>query len=353
MLNINEIDLIKRYINGNVDAIDTAFVESLFSEGVTNSGLRNNLEKEWERDSQNDVVSEVVLNSMLDRVHHLIRNKENLKKKRFISRFVHTFSKVAAILILPLLMAGGLTFGYLVKSSDAIQEQFASTVIHAPMGSRISFNLPDGTSGWLNSGSSLTYNIPFTNNRQVNIEGEGWFDVAHDQKHPFEVSAGSSKIKVLGTSFNISAYPESEFIEIVLQQGKVDFYQDIMAEKITMAPSQKLVFSKGEINIVKTDPYKYKSWTEGKLVFRGDNMAEVARRIERWYNVKVILADQELEKYSFRATFEDDSLEEVLRLLGMTSPIDYQIAPRIINTDGTIEKLIVSLYKRGNKKGNN
>ena len=79
-------------------------------------------------------------------------------------------------------------------------------------------------------------------------------------------------------------------------------------------------------------------------------MEEVAKRIERWYNVKIVLADKDLENYSFRATFEDDSLEEVLRLIGLTSPIDYKISPRIMKPDGTIEKMIVSLYKRVNKK---
>jgi ferric-dicitrate binding protein FerR (iron transport regulator) len=219
------------------------------------------------------------------------------------------------------------------------------------MGSRVSFNLPDGTKGWLNSGSSLTYFLPFKSNRNFVLIGEAWFDVTRDQQHPFEISAGKSKVKVLGTSFNVSAYQEAQYIEVVLQHGQVEFYRESNSEKITMAPSQKLVFRNGEVEMTTTDPSKYESWTEGKLVFRGDNMAEVARRIERWYNVKVVLEDKDLETYSFRATFEDDSLEEVMRLLSLTSPIDYKIAPRVMNPDGTIDKVIVSLYKRASKRG--
>jgi len=353
MLNHTEIEQIERYINGTADANDISFVESLFSHGAQSFGLRNHLEEEWESGNHKDILSEEILNGMLDRVHHLIRNKEDQKRKLFAYRFVRTFSKVAATLFLPLLLAGGLTIGYLLKSSDATLEQSVNSVIHAPMGSRVSFNLPDGTKGWLNSGSSLTYSIPFNSNRNVALNGEAWFDVTHDQNHPFEISAGKSKVKVLGTIFNVSAYQEAQYIEVVLQQGKVEFYQDNQSEKVTMAPSQKLVFSNGKVDVTTTDPSKYEAWTEGKLVFRGDNMAEVARRIERWYNVKVILEDQDLEKYSFRATFEDDSLEEVLRLLGLTSPIDYKMAPRVMKPDGTIEKVIVSLYKRATKKSNN
>jgi ferric-dicitrate binding protein FerR (iron transport regulator) len=94
------------------------------------------------------------------------------------------------------------------------------------------------------------------------------------------------------------------------------------------------------------DPSKYKGWTDGKLIFRGDNMAEVARRIERWYDVKIEMADSELNHFSFRATFDDDSLIDVLKLLSMTSPIEYKIFPRIQLQDGTYQKEKVILYKR-------
>ena len=91
---------------------------------------------------------------------------------------------------------------------------------------------------------------------------------------------------------------------------------------------------------------QYYTTDKCKLVFRGDDMAEVARRIERWYNVKVELADKELERFSFRATFEDDSLEEVLTLLSMTSPIQYKIIPRELNSNGTYQKQRVILFKK-------
>ena len=353
MLNQNEIERIERYISGIADKNDTVFVETLFSHGQENSGLRNRLEKDWEGDHQKTTPSEADLNRMLDRVHHIIRNKENQKRKLLVHQVSYFYNKVAAILLLPLIIVGGLTFSYFGKFSNITVEQSVSSVIHAPMGSRVSFNLPDGTVGWLNSGSSLTYSLPFNDNRKITLDGEAWFDVTHNGKSPFEISAGNSKVKVLGTSFNVSAYRGAQYIEVVLQNGKVEFYPDNLSQKVDMAPSQKLVFSKDKTELTITDPSKYKAWTDGKLIFRGDNMAEVAGRIERWYNVKVILADQNLEKFSFRATFEDDSLEEVLHLLGMTSPIGYKIVPRVMKSDGTFEKVIVTLYKKANKNSIN
>ncbi|MCK9412482.1 MAG: DUF4974 domain-containing protein [Prolixibacteraceae bacterium] len=354
MLNEKEIEQIERYISGEADASNSSFVESLFINGPNNHELLSHLETEWERGNPYDEIpSEMVLNNMLDRVHHLIRNKENQNKKLVVPRLVRAFTKVAAILFLPLVLAGGLTITYLLKSSSSNMEQSANQVIHAPLGSRVSFKLPDGSTGWLNSGSNLTYTLPFNKSRKISLSGEAWFNVTHDQKHPFEINISGSRIKVLGTSFNVSAYQETQYIEVVLQQGKVEFYQDDNSEKVTMEPSQKLIFSNGKVGVGNTDPSKYEAWTEGKLVFRGDNMAEVARRIERWYNVRVILVDRDLDRYSFRATFEDDSLEEVLRLLGKTSPIEFTITPSFMKPDGTIQKEVVSLFKRGNRKINN
>ena len=116
-----------------------------------------------------------------------------------------------------------------------------------------------------------------------------------------------------------------------------------------MLPSEKLVCRDGNISVSAADPSKYKAWTGGKLIFRADDMLEVARRIERWYNVKVNLADEDLKKFSFRATFEDDTLEEVLRLLSLTSPIGFKISQRVMNSDGSFEKQIVTLFKKSKK----
>jgi ferric-dicitrate binding protein FerR (iron transport regulator) len=228
-----------------------------------------------------------------------------------------------------------------------VAEGPVSSTLFAPLGSRISFSLPDGTKGWLNSGSSMEYSLPFSNNRQINILGEAWFDVAHDESHPFEVTAGNSKVKVLGTKFNLNAYPQDNYVEVVLEEGAVEFSVQGFSKAIAMKPDERLVFSDGAVDINVTDASKYAAWIEGKLVFRGDPMAEVARRIERWYNVDVELVDTEIEKHVIRGTFQDDSLEEVLRYLSMTSPMRYRIVERKILDDGTFQKKKVLFYKRG------
>jgi len=344
MLKENDLEKIERYINGLADDNEKAWVEFQFLNGEDNYTLRHLLKNDWDIMLRDTSPSEVNLSHLLDRVHHIIRKNETLKRQKPLQKFIRIYMKVAAILILPLLVAGGLVYSYLGNHSKTTTDRQVISTIFTPFGARVSFNLPDGTTGMLNSGSHLSYSLPFNNNREVSLDGEAWFEVSRDGNHPFEISTGNSTVKVLGTSFNVSAYPSENYVEVVLQQGKVEFLDNKGDEKVTMLPSERLVFQNGNISKSFTDPAKYNAWTEGKLVFRGDPMAEVARRIERWYNVKIILADSELEKYSFRATFQDDTLEEVLRFLSMTSPIRYRITPRRLLDDGTYEKEKVTIY---------
>lgn len=346
MLEQKEIQRIERYINGKADSSDIAWVEDLISHGHKNQDLKQHLESDWENELQEISLDGVNLNTMLDRVHHLIRVKESQKGKTIIGRITNVYMKIAAILLLPLVVAGSLYFYLNSAPSVEVADQLVSSVIYAPMGSRVSFNLPDGSTGWLNSGSKLTYSLPFSENRKVALEGEAWFDVFHNEKQPFEISAGKSKIRVLGTSFNVSAYKEEKYVEVVLLNGKVEFSDETQSDEIVLKPSERLVFQDNKLEVKAVDPSKFKGWTDGKLIFRGDDMAEVARRIERWYDVKVEIADHDLVHFSFRATFKDDSLEDVLKLLSMTSPIEYKILPRKQLQDGTYEKEKIILHKR-------
>jgi ferric-dicitrate binding protein FerR (iron transport regulator) len=338
--------MIERYISGIADESEKEYIESLFLNGEDNYTLRNLLDKDFKAMLTSDLLSEANLLPILDRIHHNIRVNDIIKKKKPLRRFFNAYMKIAAILMIPLLVSGVLAYNYLGHNRSIKTDKLVNSSIYAPLGSRVSFNLPDGTTGMLNSGSRLSYSLPFSQNRHIKLEGEAWLDVTRDANHPFEISAGNSTVKVLGTRFNLSAYPEEKYVEIVLLEGKVEFQNNNGNEKTIILPSERLVFNEGNIRKYVVDPLKYSAWTEGKLVFRGDPMAEVARRIERWYNVKITIADRDLEKYSFRATFQDDSLEDVLHFLSLTSPIKYKITPRDINIDGTIEKEEIFIYKR-------
>jgi transmembrane sensor len=344
MSNHEESEKIGRYIDGQADESEKTWVESQLMNGEDNSNLKHLLRDDWDNMLRESSPSGVNLDHILDYIHHLVRINESILRQRPGQKIIRIYMIIAAILLLPLLLTGGLLYSYLDNKDKIPTDQQVTTTIFAPLGARVSFNLPDGTTGMLNSGSRLSYSLPFKNNRHVMLEGEAWLDVTQNKEYPFEIKTGNSTVKVLGTIFNISAYPAENYVEVVLQQGKVEFLDYTGDVKATILPSERLTFKNGTITRTVTDPAKYNAWTEGKLVFRGDPMDEVARRIERWYNVQVVLGDKELEKYSFRATFEDDRLNDVLRFLSMTSPIGYRITPRKPQSDGSFGKEVVTFY---------
>jgi transmembrane sensor len=338
MFTQNELEKVTRYINGEADENETRWIESMLLNGEENEELRQLIETDWNHILTDNSYYEAKLKQIKNRIHDRIRSEEYHKRKTLLKKVLRIYSGAAAILLLPLIIAGYAGYTHFKGQTNIPDDQKTGTTIFAPLGSRVSFNLPDGTSGMLNSGSTLTYSIPFSDNRKVNLTGEAWLEVHHDENHPFEITSGSSTVKVLGTKFNISAYPTENYVEVVLEEGKVEYLNREASIDVDMFPQERLVFQAGQISKSITDVEKYNSWTEGKLVFRGDQMSEVARRIERWYNVKVELSDKQLEKYTFRATFIDDSLEDVLRFLSMTSPIKYTVVPSTLLNDGTYEK---------------
>lgn len=346
MFQQSDIEKLIRFNKGISNKEETQYIYSLFLENDRRGKFKQHIRKDFDEYLKNNPDKNYNLSYLLDRVHHTIHKNENQIKQTVVKRIYRWYSVAAAVLLIPILITGGIWFAEQNKEELILAESPVTSTLFAPLGSRISFSLPDGTKGWLNSGSSLEYQLPFNSNRQVAILGEVWFDVAHDADHPFEITAGDSKMKVLGTKFNLNAYPEDNYVEVVLEEGKVEFSTPGLSSGIEMKPDERLVFSDGSISINTTDASKFAAWKEGKLVFRGDPMSEVARRIERWYNVTVQIGDKELEGYIFRGTFQDDSLEEVLRYLSMTSPIRYQIIKRELLDDETIQKRKVILYKK-------
>jgi len=352
MSNKFDFDIIKRYCEEIFDEKDARNIyHSLFSDYERDINFQEHTKAEFFSYLKTELKEENNLSYLLDRIHHAINKNEGMKKRTPLKSVYKWYSAAAAILLMPIIITA---YIWLTASKSnhvavavAVEEEIITSTIHAPLGSRINFTLPDGTVGWLNSGSSLTYSTPFTNNRNVSVSGEVWFNVNKNEQYPFEVYAGTSKIEVTGTKFNVSAYTEEEYVEIILEEGSVIFSNSGFISKVEMKPNERLLLKDGSIDIKDSiDVSKYTAWKEGKIVFRGDSMNEVARRIERWYNVEVVVVDKELDSYVIRGTFQDDSLEEVLHFLSMTSPITYQIIDRTTDNSESIQKKKVLLkYK--------
>ena len=326
--------LIQKYSEGKLNLKEHIDLSEQLSDRQ-NQVAKEILNEDWESQFYLESLPVKDLNPILDRVHHHIRLTERDKSVRI--SWVQGFQRVAAILIVPLLLSF-LGYFYYQFKSPASPVSFAE--IQCPMGVRTKFQLPDGSTGYLNSGSRLKYPVQFIGERKVELSGEAFFDVVHNAEIPFHVNTKNLDIKVLGTTFNVIANEEEQTEEIVLQTGKVDVSSKNGEQLAVMKPNEQLTLNIEKQTTTKNEveASQYTTWKEGKLVFRNEDMLQVARRLSRWYNVEVVVDDRMLDTYTFHATFADEPLDEVLKLLSITTPLSFNEVKRESNQQGVFQK---------------
>lgn len=245
-----------------------------------------------------------------------------------VKKFISIWQNVAAVLILPVCIAGLLIYFDKDASTDIAKANVVIKEMFTPKGVRAKLELADGTDVWLNSNSKIKYSSEFDGEtRNVEITGEAFFDVAHDKNRPFIISARGLKLKVLGTSFNVNTYDENK-IETTLVNGSVELSgHDQMGEPVLLKPGYQAVFhdKSGEIPVSKVKTRYLTAWKDGNILLCDTPMADVITTLERWYGVEVSVTNKSIYKYRFTASLKDKTLSEVLDLLKMSSPLGYKI----------------------------
>lgn len=341
------IEILKRFFEGNYTREDFLEIKKSLQNKNNESEIKRLMQKHWEEYSV-EIEKDITIDRILDKIQHQIYLEERHKAKR--SNLLQIFRRIAAILIVPII----LTFGaYLIlkpKQQQVNSESYAE--IQCPMGARVKFQLPDGTSGFLNSGSSLKYPVVFNETRQVFLSGEAYFDVTPSRHSPFQVQTSNIIVHVLGTKFNIISWPDENVEEVVLESGHLNVNLQDGKPITELFPNQKLSVDLKNQTGTKTNVVasQYTGWKEGKLIFRNEHMEEVAKRLSRWYNADIIIADKELNQYSIHATFEDERLNEVLKLVSLTTPIIYEEEERDMSSEGVVSKRRIILKINPQKK---
>ncbi|MFP4366858.1 MAG: FecR family protein [Bacteroidales bacterium] len=341
-----DYQIIKRYLENQETKADKDKIITWFNTPEAEKELKERSRIYWDTlvRKEHENFNESVILGRIYREIQLKKAGEQSKPYLQITKIVNLFSKVAAVLFIPLLI-------FLFIENDIIkgrQTDLTYMEIHSPVGTRTKFYLPDGSTGWLNGGGSLKYPSDFHGNtRNVNLIGEAYFDIKTNPKKPFEVSGGDLKIIAKGTAFNVAAWHDESEIIIALTEGKIEIVRKDNERSLAgLKPGQLLHYnSEKERSYVKNvDVKKYISWIEGKLIFRDDPLGEVVRRLNRWYNVNIIIKDDTLHKYEYVATFEDENLDEVLKMLALSGPIKYKEIPRNQFPDGKFQKRTIELY---------
>ena len=176
---------------------------------------------------------------------------------------------------------------YLSESKVDPKEKMVYNTLVVPRGKRSSLQLPDGSKVWVNAGSVLRFPSTFASEkRMIQVQGEIYIEVVRDESKPFYVQTPKFTVNVLGTSFNVSAYSDEELQSVVLVKGQVAVKTE-MNEEIKLIPNQKLEMNDHKNKVVPVDVYDYTSWKDGILQFKGETVAEVLKRLSRYYNVEI------------------------------------------------------------------
>ncbi|MDD2793431.1 MAG: FecR family protein [Sediminibacterium sp.] len=354
--NADELVLLQELLNGNAEwqAIYDHLIEFCNSKPVPSNEHRLRGEDAYLNH----------INRLKENVSDFEAEKETeisipeLRVKKRYMKWVQLAGSMAAVLIL-------FYFTYYTSpSGDAslANNELPHNEVKVGHGSKSKIQLPDGTQVWLNSGSKLTYEGSFKGGlREVALDGEAYFDVTSDPKHPFIVHTSNIDIKVLGTAFNVKAYDLDRTIEATLIHGSIEVVDRLQpdAPKVMLKPHEKMVFNKSRHAaavktglIEETQPeqpistsailvtplpkhiadssIQETSWLYNRISFDDEKMTDVAIKLERWYDVKIKITDDKVKNYRISGAFIDETIDEALRDIQLLIPFKYEINNKTI-----------------------
>lgn len=302
------------------EEIDTKYLEEIFTEEANTGWLKIVMGKKWGQVLKSPSEN-INLNHILYKIHFNINSGERRKSESKTIKFYRWVSGIAVLLVLLLSIAGAMQYFGTVNNSPV-----QLTQIIAPKGEKARFVLPDGSTGYLNSGSILKYSSSFVKKREVLLDGEGFFDVVHADL-PFAVKVNGMTVKVHGTRFNVSGYSDDDNVIATLEEGSVSVTNENSGETLELYPGQQAVLDRKESKLVYRDVNVdlYVSWKNSILKFNNTPFADVVKKMERWYDVKIILHDELKYTQNYTMTIKTESLREMLDLIKVSTPLNYVI----------------------------
>lgn len=237
---------------------------------------------------------------------------------RTVWRWTYEILKVAAILVVGFLLAKTM-----LKPGSVTAEM---QTLHVPPGQRAELTLADGTEVWLNSGTTLRFPDRFdTDNRKVELDGEGYFSVAHDEERPFTVQTGRYAVHALGTEFNVKAYHGSSLFEAALINGRIEISTPGMADNLRLMPDEIASGSEGELHVVSISDYNYFKWTEGLLCFEDETIQSLMEKLELYYDITIDVRQPGLLQHRYTGKFRiTDGIDHVLKVLQLKHQFSYK-----------------------------
>lgn len=223
---------------------------------------------------------------------------EKTSRKSKVRRLVYRYAAAAAAVVI-----AGLSGVFVEREINYNKMTAQTNVLEVPAGQRMSVTLSDGTQVQLNGNSRIEYPVIFSRKqRNVKLSGEAFFEVKHDERHPFIVETFASKVEVLGTRFNVYADEASEYFSTALVDGKVKVTtNDETAEQVVLAPDEMVKFVNNHLVVTKVDAENLISWTEGYVNLADTDFASLMHRFENVYGVKIVIERETMPEIGYKS----------------------------------------------------
>jgi ferric-dicitrate binding protein FerR (iron transport regulator) len=314
-------ELLIKYISGQTDPTETEAVLNWVEVSDEREKEITRLKNIWIISGIDQDINSFLKSREIDRIMAIIR-EENLRKQR-----KKHLNKILAYAAGFLVVVGLSTYSGFYLSQKVTNSNQAYTEIYVPKGERTSVLLPDGSKVQLNSDSRLRFEstLSVSKKRKVSLSGEGYFDVKPDSAHPFIVETPSYDIEVLGTSFDVSCYPNDSLITTFLKHGKVKISKD-NSKPVYLTPSELYCYNTStfESSKKKVDDSRYADWTKGRFTIAGETIGDLAKKLERRFNISIVFGDAEAKNHMYSGSIKDEDLNTMLEALTYASTIKYE-----------------------------
>lgn len=347
-------DLLARFEAGRCTPAELDRLHQLFADSTTSGSIKSAMLDELNALGSNGAESNERYTVMFGRIKEVIDTRQQNRKRVVNMRF--NLIRIAAMVVLAFILGGTVSYFAFQRKPVYTTETFCE--VTAPLGSTSQILLPDNSSVWLNAGSKIRYSTDFNKtNRFLKLEGEGYFKVAKNQDIPFVVDAFGFEVKAIGTEFNVKAYEEEATIETTMVEGKVSLHhatENIM-EGVYLIPNQKATFFKEEKDITievlkkieekrelnyipehrlviapRIDPKALISWKENRLIIEREQLSTLTDILSRKYDFSFEFKSDDIKHFVFSGTLEDETLQQVMDVIKLSSPIDYTIVGKTV-----------------------
>jgi transmembrane sensor len=252
-----------------------------------------------------------------------------------------SFLRIAAMLVLTFGIGAAASWKYFKPKTKEEPKQLFT--VSASKGSKCQLVLADGTRVWLNAGTQMTYSNFFNKtDRNIELNGEAYFQVAKNKELAFEVIANKMKIIALGTEFNVKSYGDENTIEATLIEGKVIVGKaedsELKDQHFVLQPNQQAIYMKNSdlqkngvsFYVQDIETNEALGWKFDKMIIRNEKLDEMKHKLERTFDVSIVFESEEVKNYRFSGTFERETIEQVMNIIRLSAPIKYSIKDKII-----------------------